>query len=113
MLTFVFTLSGCMGLKDIVTGLVLPFRGIGGGFTASFIAMYLFIPFINRLLFALEKKSLLKLIGLLLFVFTFCTTFFASTTAFYEVGWYMTLYLAAAYIRLYPARWMGGIKARH
>ena len=57
-LTFVFALSGCMGLKDIVSGLVLPFRGIGGGFTASFIAMYLFIPFINRLLFALDKKSL-------------------------------------------------------
>lgn len=33
-LTFVFALSGCMGLKDIVSGLVLPFRGIGGGFTA-------------------------------------------------------------------------------
>lgn len=73
--------------------------------------MYLFIPFINRLLFALDKKSLLKLIGLLLFVFTFCTTFLASTTAFYEVGWYMTLYLVAAYIRLYPARWMGDHKS--
>lgn len=110
-LTFVFAFSGCMGLKDIVSGLVFPFRDIGGGFTASFIAMYLFIPFINRLLFALDKKSLLKLIGLLLFLFTFCTTFLASTTAFYEVGWYMTLYLVAAYIRLYPARWMGDHKS--
>lgn len=105
-LTFIFAIAGNMGTNEIVKSLVWPVREIGGSFTASFIAMYMMIPFINRLLSALDKKSLLKLIGLLLFIFTFCTTFLASSTAFYEVGWYVTLYLIAAYIRLYPAHWM-------
>ena len=84
-LTFIFAIAGNMGTSEIVKSLVWPVREIGGSFTASFIAMYMMI----------------------LFIFTFCTTFLASSTAFYEVGWYVTLYLIAAYIRLYPARWMG------
>ena len=81
-LTFIFAIAGNMGTNEIVKSLVWPVREIGGSFTASFIAMYMMIPFINRLLSALDKKSLLKLIGLLLFIFTFCTTFLASSTAF-------------------------------
>lgn len=61
-LTFIFAIAGNMDTNEIVKSLIWPVREIGGSFTASFIAMYMMIPFINRLLSALDKKSLLKLI---------------------------------------------------
>lgn len=107
----VFLATGWMGIVDFAKLLMTPFRMIDGGFTASFMVMYLTIPFLNTLLGALSKAQLRKLLALLLSVFTICTTFFASSTAFSEVGWYITLYLIAAYIRLYPARWFGSTRA--
>jgi hypothetical protein len=76
-------------------------------FTGSFLAFYLFIPFYNILINGMKKEQMQKLIGLLLLVSTIASTFFFSARAFTEVGWYMTLYFIAAYIRLYPMDWMG------
>lgn len=100
----VFLAAGLMGPADVAKSFLSPFRGIDAGFTASFLVMYCMIPFLNRLLSALGKGGLRRLLGLLLFVFTFCTTFLAAPAAFSEVGWYCTLYLLAAYVRLWPAR---------
>ena len=81
-------------------------NGVESGFTPSFLAFYLFIPFYNIVVEKLEKKKLLQLIGLLLLLFTVTATFFFNHNVFHHVGWYMTLYFIAAYIRLYPAWWM-------
>lgn len=43
-------------------------------------------------------------------IFTVSGTAFNNDNAFNEVGWYMTLYFIAAYVRLYPLRWMGNRK---
>lgn len=106
-----FVATGLMGPADVAKSLLGPFRGIDAGFTPSFLVMYCLIPFLNRLLSALDKVALRRLLGLLLFVFTFCTTFLAAPAAFSEVGWYCALYLLAAYVRLYPARWFGDLGA--
>ena len=104
-LDIIFVTTGYMDAEGLVKSLLSPFRSIDASFTASFMVMYLLIPFLNTLIKALTRGGLLRLIALLLFVYVVCTTFFKSSTAFSEVGWYVTLYLVAAFIRLYPARW--------
>lgn len=79
-------------------------------FIGSFLAFYMFIPFYNALLEKLAKKQLQQLICMLILTSTVASTFFFSSAAFTEVGWYMTLYFMAAYIRRYPAKWMNNNK---
>ena len=75
------------------------------GFTPSFIVLYLFIPFLNMFLKSLKKEHHLKLIICLLLVFTISVSVFHNRTAFDYIGWYMTVYIVAAYIRLYDMKW--------
>ncbi len=105
----------CILVIFAVTGISVPGRmevfkalfgwiyGIGDGFIASYLAFYLLIPALNALLRTLSKRQLQGTIAALLLVFTMASTFFFSDTAFWEPGWYATLYLIAAYMRLYPA----------
>lgn len=83
---------------------------VGSGFSGSFLIFYLFIPYYNILLEKLDKKMLQKLLILLLMMYTIFSTFFFNNQVFNAVGWYMTLYFAAAYIRLYPSGWMSNNK---
>ena len=94
-----------VSLREFAKSLASPFRGINDGFTASFLVMYLCIPFLNRLLSALDRGSHLRLLALLLAVNTLSPTLLASPTAFTEVGWYCTLYLLAAYLRMHELAW--------
>lgn len=87
----------------LIFGLV---KNVNNGFTASFLMFYLLIPFYNLLLERLNKRQHLWLIGLLLFYFTIDETFLKAGAAFHESGWYIVLYFIAAYIRLYPEKWM-------
>lgn len=90
---------------DFVAILVYPFRYVDDGFMASFLAMYLMIPFLNRLAGALERGAHLRLLALLLGVYTVSTTFLGAPKAFSEFAWYCTLYLLAAYLRRYAPAW--------
>lgn len=78
-------------------------ENVGNGFTSSFFVFYLFIPFLNKLISALDRLELDRLLALLLAVFVGTVTLFESR-AFNEVCWYVVLYLLAARIRLYPSR---------
>lgn len=103
----IFLASGYepFSLKECVkTLLVIPFD-FGKGFTSSFLGMYVLIPFINRLIQALDKKQLERLLITLLVLFTGFSTF-CFNSSFEYVGWYVTVYLAGSYIRLYELRWM-------
>ncbi len=84
-------------------------QGINGGFTSSFFAFYLLIPFMNALIEKLGK-DMWRLIMLLLAMFTITSTFFFNDVIFHHVFWYVTLYFVAAYIRLYPTQWMNSSK---
>ena len=92
-------------LYAILTSMVSVIRDIDGGFEASFLVMYLMIPFLNRLINSLDRDAHLRLLALLIAVYTISTTFFVSVTAFSEVGWYCTLYLIASYLRIYEPAW--------
>lgn len=82
-----------------------PFRYINNSFLASFLAMYLMIPFLNRLLSALDRGAHLRLLALLVGINTVVTTFLFAPEAFSEFVWYCTLYLLAAYLRMHPPAW--------
>ena len=89
-------------LKSIYKALFYGLVGVNKGFTASFLFFYLFIPFMNKLIQNLNKKEHKYLIGLLLVMYTITSTFFFNGSVFSYIGWYMTLYFVASYIRLYP-----------
>lgn len=103
---FIFALSGYepLTLKMVVLKTVGIFKGIGNGFTASFLAFYAFVPVYNKLINALSQKELRYFVLGLLFVTTICGTFCAAHS-FLEPLWYATLYLIAAYIRCYPNKY--------
>lgn len=84
-------------LKDMI--LYIPL-GIGHGFVGSFIVLYLLIPFVNKLVKAMTKREFQYLLALLIGVYSVVGTFVPF--GFYEyIGWYVTVYLVGAYIRLY------------
>lgn len=100
----VAALCGAGTLLDTIPLLFIGvLHGVGGGFTGSFIAFYLFIPILNLIIDRFDSAQLDRFLGLLLGLFVVTVTFFMSS-AFSEVGWYATLYLIAARIRLYPSR---------
>ena len=84
-------------------------QGVNNGFTASFIAFYMLIPFINKLIKNINKNQHLVLNCLLLFIYTICGTFFKASS-FTFIGWYITLYLLSSYIRLYPNKYTKSLK---
>ncbi|PMC10328.1 acyltransferase family protein [Hoylesella timonensis] len=84
--------------------LILP-RDIGHGFTGSFIALYLLIPYINMCINQMTKKQHSVLLIILLIIFTLIPTFLV-THVYEYLGWYVTVYLIGSWIRLYPQEWM-------
>lgn len=84
--------------------LILP-RDIGHGFTGSFIALYLLIPYINMCINQMTKKQHSVLLIILLIIFTLIPTFLV-THVYEYFGWYITVYLIGSWIRLYPQEWM-------
>lgn len=81
---------------------ILPIYGLGTGFTSSYLCFFLFIPYINLLIHAMNKRQHQVLIGLCLGVGTVLQTFLKAPAAFTYVGWFVVCYLIAAYIRIYP-----------
>lgn len=104
---FFLCIVGAQGItpRAVILNLVAPFRGVDSGFTSSFLAMYLMIPFLNKLISALDRGLHLRLLATLFGIYTVTTTFLLSETAFSELGWYCTLYLSAAYLRMYRPEW--------
>ena len=68
-------------------------------------ALYLLSPFINKLINACNKKELTLLIVILLLLQTVFSTFFLNEY-FDAIGWYSTVYIIGAYIRLYSNDFM-------
>lgn len=107
----IFLVSGYepFSLKEFVkTVLVVPYD-FGQGFTSSFLGMYVLVPFINILVQSLDRKNLERLLVVLLVIFTGFSTFFFNNT-FEYLGWYITVYLAGSYIRLFGAEWMKSLR---
>lgn len=73
-------------------------------FTGSFMVFYLLIPFLNRTLKSFSKNAHRNLCAILIFIFTIIPTFFKNDTWNY-IGWFVTIYYIASYIRLYPSKY--------
>ena len=74
--------------------------GIGHNFVGSFIVLYLLIPFINKLVNTMGELDFQHLLIILVGTYSVIGTFVPF--GFYEyIGWYVTVYLVGAYIRLY------------
>ncbi len=87
-------------LNLIKTILFVPLD-FGRGFSSSFLGLYLLIPFLNKTIQNFEKKDLQYLILTLVFLFTVLSSFLLNST-FEYMGWYASVYLIGAYLRLYP-----------
>lgn len=83
---------------------VIPIYWLGTEFTSSYLVLFLFIPFLNLLINSMTEKLHVRLICLCVFADTILQTFLIAPAAFTYVGWFMTLYFIASYIRLYPKK---------
>jgi hypothetical protein len=81
---------------------MLPVYGIGTGFTGSYLVFFLFIPYLNRLIQAMDEREHRRLIVLCIIVDSVLQTFLKAPQAFTYVGLFMMLYFISSYIRLYP-----------
>ena len=54
---------------------------------------------------SIAEKGTLKLILLLLLIYTVLPTFIKTTVVFNYITWFSIVYIVAAYIRLYPKKW--------
>ena len=82
---------------------------LGKDFPPSYLALFLLVPFVNRLIRAMDRKTHLRLLLILLLLYTVPGTFFLNFF-FESIGWYVTVYLIGAYLRLYPLPVLGDLK---
>jgi len=80
-----------------------------GGFVPAFMWMYLLIPAMNVYLANAPRRNLYITLGVLLGMFTLCSTFLFADV-YHHVFWYMTLYFVGAAIRKHPFGWMGSMR---
>ncbi len=82
---------------------------MGTTFSATFIALFLLVPFINRLIRALDGRSHAWLIVALLAFYALIGTFFNRHFSG-DIGWFVAVYLIGAYIRLYSTPRMDSLR---
>lgn len=103
----IFLLSGytSFSVKELIHAATIPIYEIGFRFKGSYLVFFMFIPFLNLLIEAMNEKQHIKLICLCIFVNTILPSFFnMPSNAFTYVGWFMVLYMISSYIRLYPKK---------
>ena len=103
------------GIYDWIP-LIMPVTGSHYWFATVYILLYIFFPFLNKGINAMEKKQLKGIIIAALAVFSIWNTFLPFTQPLtdregMDICWFACLYLIAAYIRKYPEdfklqRWM-------
>lgn len=107
----IFLISGYSNFSiKVLIKTILPIYNIGTGFSNTYIVFFLFIPFLNILIKAINNKQHLSLIALCIIVFTIIPTFFKSNVVISYISWFMVIYLIAAYIRIYPNKWTNSKK---
>ena len=105
-LYIIFVISGLESftIMDMIKPIFNIAYGVQLGFTGTFVFLYMLIPFINAMLLNLNQKLHLILIGILVFLYTIISTFLFHDT-YSNLGWMITTYIIAAYVRLYPCKW--------
>ncbi len=79
-------------------------------FMSAYVVMFLFTPLLNAAVHAMKRKQLRAVIVLLLCIESLGKTVIPARLALdgegYDALWFMTVYLIAAYIRLYGIRFL-------
>ena len=95
---------GDLSIYDWLT-YALPIETEHYWFATAYLIMYLFAPLLAAGIRAVEKRTLQIIIGVLLLYFSVWKSIipavFATDRQGYEYGWFLFLFLIAAYIRLY------------
>ncbi len=73
-------------------------------FATTYFILYLFSPYLNRLIKSMDKAMHKKLILSGVVIWSVFPTFLDASFDFNYVGWFIILYMIAAYIRLYPLK---------
>ncbi len=107
---FLFLVTGYADfeLKSFIK-MLLPVASVSTGFGSTYIVFFLFIPFVNILIKAMNRKQHLLLILLSVTIYTILPNL-TITVRFNYVTWFIVLYLIASYIRLYPDNWLNKAK---
>lgn len=93
-----FTISGFIKILFSVV------YGVNVGFTATFLLLYILLPFINILINKLTRKQYTILLGILLLYSTIISTLSYSNNKFNEISWYITVYMIGEYIQIYKQK---------
>jgi len=100
---------GELGLYDWL-GFLFPIGTEHYWFATAYLFLYLFAPVLAAGIKKLEKKTLQKIIVLLLLFFSVGKSVlpfsFVTDRYGYDYGWFLCLFLIAAYLRLYGCRWL-------
>lgn len=80
-------------------------------FATAYVVMYIFTPFINLFINNLTQKNHLKLITTLIILWSIIPTFTNGSPGYSNLGWFITIYIIASYIRLYPNSYFEKCKA--
>lgn len=79
---------------------IIPIKSIDKNFVDCYLVFYLFIPYINKFIKSLDKKSYRCLLWLLLLVYS-GIGFFPNAVTMNYLSWFFIVYLVGAYIRIY------------
>lgn len=96
--------------RDILRRSIFPITSGYYWFASYYVLLLLFSPLLNRFAASIGKDKLRASILLLLFLYSVLPTFFRVSLFFNEQGWFVTLYLTAAYLRLYGGAESSGKK---
>lgn len=101
--------AGDLDLYDWI-GFVFPFGTEHYWFATAYLAMYLFVPFLAAGMRKMKKRELQILLAMLLVFFslekTILPLYLATDRYGYDFGWFLCLFVAAGYIRLYGIPWL-------
>lgn len=104
-------LAVCTGEIDVISikdGIVLIVKAVLSipygeyWFATAYFILYMFSPYLNRLIKSLNKEMHFKLIITSIVIWCLFPRLLGASFDFNYVVWFVTLYFIAAYLRLYP-----------
>lgn len=89
---------------------VNPVGSISTGFTSCYLMFFLLIPFMNVLIRNMSQRQHLRLVTVLLFIYTILGSIPKIQVIMNYVSWFCVLYFIASYIRLYDFPYKNNVK---
>lgn len=93
------------GLKELLFT-IFPISGNKYWFASVYIVMLFLVPVLNQAISKMGRREHLSVVIIMMVAFSFIPTVLFWSKGVYsdgkDIGWFITLYLTAAYIRKYP-----------